>query len=49
MQPHVRVLEQIQFLLADASALTTECHLGCKQNLGQPVNDMLNVKFALAA
>ena len=32
-------LEQIQFLLGHASVLTTERYLGCKQNLGQPVND----------
>ncbi len=32
-------LEQIQFLLGHASVLTTERYLGCKQNLGSPVND----------
>jgi hypothetical protein len=32
-------LEQIQFLLGHASVQTTECYLGCKQNLGHPVND----------
>jgi integrase len=32
-------VEQIQFLLGHASVLTTERYLGCKQNLGQPVND----------
>jgi integrase len=32
-------IEQIQFLLGHASVLTTERYLGCKQNLGQPVND----------
>jgi site-specific recombinase XerD len=32
-------LEQIQFLLGHASVLTTERYLGCKQNLGEPVND----------
>lgn len=36
-------LEQIQFLLGHASVQTTERYLGCKQNLGQPVND----RFAL--
>jgi integrase len=34
-------LEQIQFLLGHASVLTTERYLGCKQNLGHPVNDPL--------
>jgi len=37
-------LEQIQLLLGHASVLTTERYLGCKQNLGQPVND----RFVLA-
>jgi site-specific recombinase XerD len=32
-------LEQIQFLLGHASVQTTEQYLGCKQNLGHPVND----------
>jgi integrase len=32
-------LEQIQFLLGHCSVLTTERYLGCKQNLGSPVND----------
>lgn len=32
-------LEQIQFLLGHVSVQTTEKYLGCKQNLGQPVND----------
>src|ERR1035441_6219342 len=34
-------LEQIQFLLGHASVQTTERYLGCKQNLGQAVNDNL--------
>jgi len=38
-------LEQIQFLLGHASVQTTERYLGCKQNLGQPVND----RFSLGA
>jgi integrase len=37
-------LEQIQFLLGHASVQTTERYLGCKQNLGHPVND----RFALS-
>lgn len=37
-------LEQIQFLLGHASVQTTERYLGCKQNLGHPVND----RFILA-
>jgi integrase len=32
-------LKQIQFLLGHASVLSTERHLGCKQNLEEPVND----------
>lgn len=32
-------LEQIQFLLGDASVLTAERYLGCKQNSEEPVND----------
>ena len=38
-------LEQIQFLLGHVSVQTTERYLGCKQNLGSPVND----RFALPA
>ena len=34
-------LEQIQFLLGHASVQTTERYLGCKQKLGQAVNDNL--------
>jgi site-specific recombinase XerC len=32
-------LEQIPFLLGHSSVQTTERYLGCKQNLGHPVND----------
>jgi integrase len=45
-------IEQIQFLLGHASVQTTERYLGCKQNLGQPVNDLFqlgNIAFALQA
>jgi integrase len=38
-------LEQIQFLLGHASVQTTERYLGCKQNLGHPVNDLFNLKI----
>ena len=34
-------LEQIQFLLGHSSVQTTEKYLGCKQNLGNPVNDRI--------
>jgi site-specific recombinase XerD len=36
-------LEQIQFLLGHASVQTTERYLGCKQNLGHPVNDLFEL------
>jgi integrase len=36
-------LEQIQFLLGHASVQTTERYLGCKQNLGNPVNDRFTI------
>src|SRR5205823_13438828 len=38
-------LEQIQFLLGHASVQTTEHYLGCKQNLGHPVNDLFDLKM----
>jgi hypothetical protein len=38
-------LEQIQFLLGHASVQTTERYLGCKQNLGHPVNDLFHLKL----
>jgi integrase len=37
-------LEQIQFLLGHASVQTTERYLGCKQNLGNPVNDRFKLR-----
>jgi len=40
-------LEQIQFLLGHASVQTTERYLGCKQNLGHPVNDLFNLSPTL--
>jgi site-specific recombinase XerD len=36
-------LEQVQFLLGHASVQTTERYLGCKQNLGHPVNDLFDL------
>jgi site-specific recombinase XerD len=36
-------LEQIQFLLGHVSVQTTERYLGCKQNLGHPVNDLFDL------
>ena len=36
-------LVQIQFLLGHASVQTTERYLGCKQNLGHPVNDLFDL------
>ena len=38
-------LEQIQFLLGHASVQTTERYLGCKQNLGHPVNDLFDLNM----
>src|SRR6478672_8122236 len=38
-------LEQIQFLLGHASVLTTERYLGCKQNLGHPLNDLFDLRM----
>ena len=34
-------IEQIQFLLGHASVQTTERYIGCKQKLGQAVNDRI--------
>jgi integrase len=42
-------LEQIQFLLGHASVQTTERYLGCKQNLGHPVNDRFTLETRTAA
>jgi integrase len=45
-------IEQIQFLLGHASVQTTERYLGCKQNLGHPVNDLFrlgNIAIAVQA
>ena len=39
-------LEQIQFLLGNASVLTTERYLGCKQNLEEPVNARFGCLFS---
>ena len=38
-------LEQIQFLLGHASVQTTERYLGCKQNLGSPVNERFKLRL----
>jgi hypothetical protein len=38
-------LEQIQFLLGHTSVLTTERYLGCKHNLGEPVNARFGCLF----
>ena len=40
-------LEQIQFLLGHASVQTTERYLGCKQNLGHPVNDLFDLRMSV--
>ena len=42
-------LEQIQFLLGHASVQTTERYLGCKQNLGHPVNDRFTLETRIAS
>ncbi len=42
-------IEQIQFLLGHASVQTTERYLGCKQNLGHPVNDRFNLAIVAVA
>src|SRR6202051_4090667 len=36
-------IEQLQFLLGHAPVQTTEGYLGCKQNLGHPVNDLFRL------
>jgi site-specific recombinase XerD len=42
-------IERIQFLLGHASVQTTERYLGCKQNLGHPVNDRFTLAIVAAA
>jgi len=42
-------IEQIQFLLGHASVQTTERYLGCKQNLGHPVNDLFHFQIIAVA
>jgi integrase len=37
-------LEQIQFLLGHVSAQTTERYLGCKQRIGNAVNDWIGIQ-----
>jgi integrase len=37
-------LDQIQFLLGNASIQTTERYLGCKQELRHAVNDVLGIE-----
>ena len=37
--------EQIQFLLGHASVQTTERYIGCKQKLGQAVNDRIEFRL----
>jgi site-specific recombinase XerD len=38
-------IEQIQFLLGHASVQTTERYIGCKQKLGQAVNDRIQFRL----
>ena len=40
-------IEQIQFLFGHASVQTTERYIGCKQNLGQAVNDRVEFRLNL--
>jgi hypothetical protein len=42
-------LDQIQFLLGHVWVQTTERYLGCKQNLGHPVNDRFTLGIGSAA
>jgi hypothetical protein len=44
VSPQCGELEQIQFLLGHVSVQTTERYLGCKQNLGSPVNDRFKLR-----
>lgn len=38
-------IEQIQFLLGHASVQTTERYIGCKQKLGQAVDDRIDLRL----
>src|SRR5439155_17038366 len=44
IHPAAQTPVQIQFLLGHVSVQTTERYLGCKQNLGHPVNDFFDLR-----